>query len=170
MKKTHWKKLNNPNYLGAYALNPGEDLILTIKTAREETYTGTNGQKDTGLVVYFMENVKPLICNATNAKTISKVVGSPYVEDWTGHKVQFYIAQVSAFGTTTEALRIRDFPPKTEEYFCSECGNKIVDNDKYSARTIAEASRAKTGRILCIDCGNKLKAEKAKEAEETDIL
>ena len=25
--KTHWKKLNNPDFLGAYALEPGEDLI-----------------------------------------------------------------------------------------------------------------------------------------------
>lgn len=23
---THWKKLTNPDYLGAYALQPGEDL------------------------------------------------------------------------------------------------------------------------------------------------
>ena len=28
---THWKKLTNPDYLGAYALQPGEDLIATIK-------------------------------------------------------------------------------------------------------------------------------------------
>ena len=45
MNKTHWKKLNNPDYLGAYALNPGEDMELTIKSAGEETFTGTSGKK-----------------------------------------------------------------------------------------------------------------------------
>ena len=29
--KTHWKKLTNPDYLGAYALEDGEDMIVTIK-------------------------------------------------------------------------------------------------------------------------------------------
>lgn len=25
MSKTHWKKLTNPDYLGAYAFDPGEE-------------------------------------------------------------------------------------------------------------------------------------------------
>ena len=171
MAKTHWKKLNNPDYLGAYALEPGEDLILTIKNAQEETYTGNGGKKETGLVVHFNEReYPPLICNATNAKTISKVSGSPYVEDWSGQKVQFYAAEVSAFGEVVEALRIRPFPPKTEEFFCSDCGQKILDQGKFKARTIAEGSRAKFGKVLCIDCANKLKEQKQAEAEATDIL
>ena len=77
MNKTHWKKLNNPDYLGAYALNPGEDMELTIKSAGEETFTGTSGKKEKGLLVHFAEQPKPMICNATNAKTITKVAGSP---------------------------------------------------------------------------------------------
>lgn len=65
MNKTHWKKLNNPDYLGAYALNPGEDMELTIKSAGEETFTGTSGKKEKGLLVHFAEQPKPMICNAT---------------------------------------------------------------------------------------------------------
>ena len=29
MDKTHWKKLENPDYLGAYALQPNQDLIVS---------------------------------------------------------------------------------------------------------------------------------------------
>ena len=74
MAKTHWKKLNNPDYLGAYALTPGQDLIATIKTVGKEIVTGPDGKKEECMVVHFMEsNIKPLILNATNAKTIQKI-------------------------------------------------------------------------------------------------
>ena len=38
---THWKKLTNPNYLGAYSIENGQDLILTIKYVQEEKVIGT---------------------------------------------------------------------------------------------------------------------------------
>ena len=41
MAKTHWKKLSNPDYLGAYALDPGKDLIVTIQSVGEERVTGS---------------------------------------------------------------------------------------------------------------------------------
>ena len=87
MGKTHWKKLNNPDFLGAYALEPGEDLVATIDHAKEEQFTGTGGKKDEGLVIHFKEkDIKPMICNATNAKTITRVAGSPYIEDYSDRK------------------------------------------------------------------------------------
>lgn len=112
---THWKKLTNPNYLGAYSLTPGEDLILTIKSCANEMVNGTDGKKEQCLVIHFVENQKPMILNKTNAKIISKVHGTPYIEQWAGRKIQIYSAQVSAFGTTTDALRIRDYQPKVKE-------------------------------------------------------
>ena len=36
MSKTHWKKLNNPDYLGAYALEPGQELVATIKVVEKK--------------------------------------------------------------------------------------------------------------------------------------
>ena len=45
MNKTHWKKLHNPDYLGAYSLDPGKDKILTIKDVRNEIITGADGKK-----------------------------------------------------------------------------------------------------------------------------
>jgi hypothetical protein len=74
---THWKKLTNPDYLGAYALEPGQDLIVTIKSVANEVVTGSDGKKETCSVMRFAENVKPMILNATNSKMITKLLKTP---------------------------------------------------------------------------------------------
>jgi len=112
---THWKKLRNPEYLGAYALQPNEELILTIKKAGVETIIGVEGKKEDELVIHFMEDYKPMIVNSTNAKTISKVHKTPYVEEWVGKKIQVYARRIRAFGEDMDALRVRDFIPQTKE-------------------------------------------------------
>ena len=45
MAKTHFKKLMNPNYLGAYSLDDGEDIILTIRNVKKEDVIGADGKK-----------------------------------------------------------------------------------------------------------------------------
>lgn len=45
MTKTHWKRMCNPDYIGAYALEPNEDKILTIKEIKQEIITGPSGKK-----------------------------------------------------------------------------------------------------------------------------
>ena len=112
---THWKKLRNPEYLGAYALQPNEELILTIKKAGVETIIGVEGKKEDELVIHFVEDYKPMIVNSTNAKTISKVHKTPYVEEWTGKKIQVYARRIRAFGEDMDALRVRDFIPQVKE-------------------------------------------------------
>lgn len=86
MEKTHWKKLENPDYLGAYALQPDQDLIVQIKSiAQENVYNPNNNKEEVCTVAHFVgENIKPMILNVTNCKTISKIYGTPYIEDWAG--------------------------------------------------------------------------------------
>ena len=86
--QTHWKKLINLDYLGAYSLDPGKDMILTIKGVRNEIVTGPDGKKEECMVMSFIENVKPMIVNSTNAKTIQKLYKTPYIEEWQGRKIQ----------------------------------------------------------------------------------
>ena len=76
--KTHWKKLTNPDYLGAYSIENGSDLIATIKSVALENVTGADGKKEQCTVIRFVEDLKPFICNRTNAKTISKIYDTPY--------------------------------------------------------------------------------------------
>jgi hypothetical protein len=111
--KTHWKKLNNPDYIGAYSLMNGEeknDLVVTIESVAQQNVTGPNNKQDECLVAQ-LKGQKPMILNATNAKTIASIADSPYIEDWVGCKVTLYVAKVKAFGDTVDALRIRPTAP-----------------------------------------------------------
>jgi len=109
--KTHWRKFHDPDFIGAYAFQPGERKILTIAKAGLEKVTGTAGKKEDCLVVRFKENEKPLICNVTNSKAIAKVADSGYIEDWTGTAIELYTTEVQAFGDTVEAVRVKSTAP-----------------------------------------------------------
>ena len=110
MTKTHWKKLTNPNYIGSYALDPGEDRIVTIEKVVREMVKGADGKSEECTVAH-LKGEKPLILNKTNCKIITKVYGTPYIEEWSGKKIKLYVAQVKAFGDTVDALRIRQEVP-----------------------------------------------------------
>lgn len=108
--KTHWKKLTNPDYIGSYALDPGEERSVTILSVARETVTGADGKKEECTVAK-LEGNKPFILNSTNQKLITKALGSPYIEDWRGRSITIYSAKVRAFGETVEALRVKDKAP-----------------------------------------------------------
>jgi hypothetical protein len=114
---THYKKLRNPDYMGAYCMpTDGSEIILTIKSVAVQQVANTEGKKSDCTVVYWQEpNWKPMILNAINSKVIAKVAKSPYIEKWVGVKVQIYTAKVKAFGDEHDALRIRTFAPQITE-------------------------------------------------------
>lgn len=163
---THWKKLTNPDYLGAYALEPGQDLIVTIKSVANEVVTGTDGKKETCSVMHFAENVKPMVLNATNSKTITKLLKTPYIEQWKGRKIQLYVQEgIKAFGDIVDALRVRPFLPVEQELKCADCGKKIEPYGKMSAEVVAKHTLKNYGKMLCSECGKKA-AEALKKADE----
>ena len=158
MSKTHWKKLHNPDYIGAYALDPGKDLVVTIKEVKNEIVTGPDGKKEECMVMTFMENVKPMIVNSTNAKTITKIYKTPYIEDWRGRKIQLFIDRIKAFGETVEALRIRPKIPQNTAVStkCADCGKDIEGLGKNTAEQIAQYTYSKYGKQLCSECATKV--------------
>ncbi len=166
-KRTHWKRLTNPDYLGAYALDEGVDLIATIKDVRRETVVGPDGKKEECTVIHFVEShIKPMICNATNAKTITKLYKTPYIEEWRNRKIQIFVDKVRAFGEIVEALRIRNYPPKVvvnqrkEKHFCADCGAEIMPFGQSSAAQIAQYTQDKYGKPLCSECAKKAAEDK----------
>jgi hypothetical protein len=114
MEKTHFKKLRNPNYIGSYELMTSQDeyvkLIVQIKTAVKEMVQ--NGDKKEEAMVISLEGHKPMICNSTNAKSISKALGSPFIEDWTGKFITLYAKKIKAFGEWQYALRVEETVPE----------------------------------------------------------
>jgi len=115
MEKTHWKKLYNPNYLGAYAFLPNEQKTLTISKVLVESVTGADGKSEECTVIHFAQDEKPLICNKTNAKAIASVTGSDYIEDWIGQDITLLTKQVRAFGDMVDAVRVDHRKPKPKK-------------------------------------------------------
>lgn len=123
---THWRKELPNDYIGAYMMpTDGSDITLTIKKVALEKVTGNDGSKKDCLVASFKENIKPMILNRTNAKTITKVYGTPYIEQWSGKQIQIYTAKISAWGEQTDALRIRDFRPQNKQVDVTEALEKL---------------------------------------------
>jgi hypothetical protein len=105
--KTHWKKLVNPNYIGAYSMpTDGSNIVLTIKNVVREAVTGEGGKKEECTVAYFQEDSKPMILNRTNCKAIAAAYKTPYIEEWAGLKIEITVANVKVAGEVVEALRI----------------------------------------------------------------
>lgn len=167
MAKTHFKKLMNPNYLGSYSLEDGKDAVFTIKNVRQESVMGADGKKEDCLVCYFAESELPMILNATNAKMIAKVLGTPYIEEWQGHKIQIGIEKVRAFGDVVEALRVRKTLPKDTVIKCEECGKNITPSNGMSVEQLAAYTKDRYGKALCAKCAT-AQAQKAKQTDETE--
>jgi hypothetical protein len=112
-EKTHWKVLQHPDYIGAYALMKGDtniELNVKIESVRREIVTGPDGKKEECTIMTIPPH-KPMILNATNQKNLTKAISSPFIEDWGGKVVTLYVAKVKAFGDTVDALRIKDKLP-----------------------------------------------------------
>ena len=167
---THWKKLVNPDYLGAYAFDEGKDKTLTIGSVANEEVMGADGKKETCMVMRWVEQEKPLILNVTNAKTIQKLLKTPFIEKWAGNRIQLFVQTgVKAFGDTVDAVRIRNFLPKAEQTFvCSDCKNPIAAANNMTPERMAEYTKSKYGRQLCASCAIKAKSSTpATEPEKT---
>ena len=160
MSETHWKRLMNLDYLGGYSLDPGKDMILTIKQVRKETVTGPGGKKEECIVCHWQEDQKPMILNNINCKTISKLLKTPYIEQWAGHKIQIYFDASVKFGSeVTGGLRIRKELPKESEIACEECGQFITPAFNMNAEALAAYTKKKYGKALCAECAKAKKEE-----------
>jgi len=112
--KTHWLQNPNKNYLGHPDLPNWEDLILTIKSWHwEEVKNPTLWTKEMKRVIRFKEDVKPFICNETNAWLIMKVTWVKYMEESEWKKIQMYVSQTKMMREMVDCIRIRETAPKT---------------------------------------------------------
>ena len=160
MPDTHWRKLTNPYYLGAWDFAPGEERTLTIRrVVQEQVYDPEKKGKKECTVVHFAEPSKPMIMCKTNCKMITKLCDTPYIEKWAGRAIVVKVEKVKAFGELVEALRVQnktaDAPPPIPA--CGDCGREITGFDNYSAAQVAATTLKNYGVVLCSDCGAKRK-------------
>ena len=158
---THWKKLTNPNYLGSYAFQPGEEKAVTISTVGQEPVRNPEGETENLIVAHFEQPEKPLILNKTNCKTIEKLSGTPDIEKWPGVGILLCVQRVKAFGELVEAVRVRPVKP----FVCSDCGGIITGYKDRTHAEIREHTRKEYGRQLCAVCATKAAESRRQQPE-----
>ena len=153
---THWKKEAGKDYLGSWSLIIGADandkpiykeVVATITDIKRELIPDMEGikkgianAKKDELLVYFAELDKPMVIHAkTNFKGLETACATPFIERWIGKQVCVYVEKdVKAFGSKTDALRIKPVPKR----LCDVCG-KIIDEKTY------QGSMQKYNKSLC---------------------
>lgn len=116
---THYRKVFDSPYLSS--MDVVDPITLTIAKVTQEA-DKTKKSKETFNTAYFAEKfirpgekLKPMILNATNSKTMAKLTGSPFIEDWAGARVTVYVERGIKFGReTVDGLRIMQAPTRKE--------------------------------------------------------
>ena len=158
-----YRKDNDKKYLGHWDLDDLHDTVATIAGVKKEEVKNAHGS-ETKQVLYFKEkDLKPLILNKkVNPQAITKALGTPKRELWIGRKIFLYVG-VEPKAEDGFAVRVRDYAPKENTYYCAECGAVIedttVDGKTYKGRVIAENAKSKYGKYLCYECAMKAKSD-----------
>lgn len=163
-------------YLGAEDIEPGSEPILTIKNLYNGLITLARGKENHDVMVFAEEkvdginNVRPLVVNATNRKTLRKLFKAVDANTLVGKRIQLYIVhdvRDPSTGEKVDGIRIRDKVPTGAKYVapkCEECGKDIAGMSNFTAEQIAANTKKKYGKCLCVECG-----QKAKEAIEAEL-
>ena len=90
----------------------GEDgLILTIKGFGYADINDDNGNPEQKTIMHFVEDVKPMVLNTTNAQLIPVATGARTAGEAKGKKIVVYNDPSIAFGgRVTGGLRIKRIP------------------------------------------------------------
>ncbi|MCP4493291.1 MAG: hypothetical protein GY820_39205 [Gammaproteobacteria bacterium] len=118
--KTHYRKAFNSPYLSSADIV--EPTIFTIKNVLL-TKDKSKRTKDMFNTAFFVEKeirqgeeLKPMILNACNSRTMKALTGSPYIDDWNDVPVTVYVDKNVSFGRdTVEGLRISTEPPRLQK-------------------------------------------------------
>lgn len=159
MSKTPWKKIvSDPNFLGEADFDEGEEKIVTIAGVKADVEViGTEGKSRKSVVYFAEQGIKPMILNVARSKSIEKVTGSRYVEDWSGKQIQLYIDNnIKAFGDVVAAVRVRPRKPQPKQVpICSDCGKPIQAIGGSTPEYVAKYTQKKFGVCLCGECAGK---------------
>lgn len=109
------KELYPSKYLKADDVDEqGGEVAAVIKTVKLEEMQDNEGAKEDKPVLYFNNVMKGMVLNRTNADRICAVYGDES-DGWRGKPVTLYTEQVTAFGKTTNAIRLRVPKPQAQK-------------------------------------------------------
>lgn len=169
-------------YLGAEDIDPGSEPILTISALYNGYITLQRGKENKDVITFVEEhvpgikNVRPLVCNATNRKTLKKLYKAVTADALVGKKIQLFIdskVRDPQTGELTDGIRIRPRIPaekKAEPIICESCGKQIRAIGQYNAEDVAKINMQRFGKKLCGACSKAMSdaavAEKPEQTEE----
>lgn len=171
-------QMRDSEYLGAEDIDDDIEPILTIDGLWNGMVTLQRGKENKDVLSFKEERVpgifqvRPLIINSTNRKTLRKLYGDAKASTLCGKQIQLYIdhrVRDPQDGGLTDGIRIRPFVPRVQMQQpvprCSDCGGEIAPAYGRDARYMAAYTTKNYGVPLCAEC-----AQKRKEAEETAAM
>lgn len=167
-------QMRESEYLGAEDIDDDVEPILTIAGLWNGTVTLQRGKENKDVLSFAEERVpgirqvRPLIINATNRKTLRKLFGDVKASTLIGKQIQLYIdhnVRDPQDGGKTDGIRIRPFKPRVQQAApvppCSDCKCEITPALGKDARWVAAYTTKNYSVPLCAAC-----AQKRKEAAE----
>lgn len=108
--KTHFKKMQDPNFMGSWDLIKDDGTFREVNVTIQEVKKGKshNGKEEKTVIIAVLKEFKPMILNATNLKAIARITGKKFIEDWQGKQVGLCVKKERAFGDVCDVLRIKE--------------------------------------------------------------
>ena len=145
-------KIIDPNFLNAELIGePGAYITVTIKDIDyREAFNKKTNQSEMRQALIFEGDMKPLLLNKTNAKTLKRLFSpnEDKPENCLGKTIELYVERTKVGREMTTGIRIREH----HGIVCERCGKEIRPVSGKSAAEIAEIAKRNTGSVLCVDC------------------
>ena len=172
-------------FLAVEDFTAGSEPILTIREIGFGECVLDGGRREDHDVIFFKEasvpglpQVRPMLVNSTNRKTLLAVYGDLSADVLTGKRIRLYVdPRVKAVGGgTTQGIRIRKLVPEpvqpsqqtvrsnpvqpepvqsvqtSQQPVCSDCGSPITAAGDCSAEQVLQNGRQWFGLDLCAAC------------------
>ena len=114
--------------------------------------------------VHGIMQVRPLIVNSTNRKTLRKLFGDAKASTLVGKQIQLYVdhnVRDPQDGGLTDGIRIRPYKPRIQKQdpvpHCTDCKKEITPAMGKDARWLAAYTTKNYGVSLCAACAQKRK-------------
>ena len=169
-------------YMGAEDIEANTEPVLTIDALYNSMITLARGKERHDVIAFVEESVpgsinqvRPLVVNSTNRKTLRKLYHATSAEALVGKKIQLYLehnVRDPSSGDKVDGIRIRPRVPvakRTEPLICADCGNFITGVGSYTAEDVARINMQRYGAELCGACSKK-RSEQAEQGatEQTE--
>ena len=163
-------QMRESEYLGAEDIDDGAEPVLTIAGLWNGTVTLQRGKENKDVLSFTEERVpgimqvRPLIVNSTNRKTLRKLYGDAKASTLVGKQIQLYVdhnVRDPQDGGLTDGIRIRPHKPRIQKQepppVCTDCGQEISPAMGKDARWLASYTAKHYGVPLCAVCAQKRK-------------